>query len=563
MPLNRRTQKQVAERLKGNLDYYNRPHPWRTLRGICSALALFGGAAAVAGYYYFKAPEEFMNPGPLSQRHAQLANNCEACHTQGAMIKADSHAAGTILRAEYYAFIDKACADCHKYYAFHVPNTVPDPKRPADKLGAQTENSSCTSCHREHHGPDRMAPVKDSGCAQCHNRQDLMAASAVESLKHKPSDFPQLTKLQGLIYFPKARPTEGYTKAFASFDNNHPAFYYENEKESGGFDTLRYGHYQHDQSKVLFGADGKPRVPLTDKGDRLACAYCHKPDASGQHFQRITFEASCKACHAMPFDPFLPELIIPHGNENRVREFLRGLPTEFENAGRKRGIASGPALQAFVAEAANRVRMRAGGENAFDRIVATLEKQIFFSDYYTPAANNGNTGVGGTAGNSRGRAALSTGPDSAMFAGCKLCHQIALPATSGALPQVAKVIIPDRWLQNGLFNHAKHVDDGKDRLLSCRGCHYSIAQSTLTADINLPKQSRGSGLRRAANNPQPGDPVGCTDCHAHQEGGGVSRCTNCHGYHNDPRKVTTETRPQPPAPRAETSTLRAWLLGSR
>ncbi len=572
MALSKRTQKQVAERLKGNLDYYDRPHYFRSLRFFVSAFALLLGVAGVPAYYYFQGSEQFMNPGPISQRHAHIANDCAACHTQTAMIKADSHKAGDIVRAEYFAFIDQACVTCHRHFDFHVPNSVPDPKRPADKLGAQTENSSCTSCHREHITAQRIAPVNDSGCAQCHNRADLMAASAVEGKKHAAREFPQITDKKGLIYYPKQRPPEGYTKAFLSFENGHPAFQTENKKLGGAYDTLRYGHYQHDQSKVLYGPDGKARVPVTEKGDRLACGYCHKPDASGQHFQPITFEANCKACHAMPFDPFLPELIIPHGRPENVRLFLRGLESKFIDAGRARGIGGGPALSQFVADAANRVRMRAGGENSYDRVVAALERQIFLSDYYGNAAA-GDVGIGTPGGgNSRGRAALSSGGDSAMFAGCKLCHQITPPGAPGGLPQIAPVLIPDRWFQNGLFNHAKHVDDGRDKLLSCRGCHYSIAQSTLTADINLPVQSRG-GMRQVVNEPKIGDPVGCTDCHAHQAGGGVSRCTDCHGYHNDPRKQTANkpsTNRRAEAGGAEDGahrgggalTLRTWLSGA-
>ena len=32
MAVNKRTQKQIAERFEENLDYYYRPHYWRTLR---------------------------------------------------------------------------------------------------------------------------------------------------------------------------------------------------------------------------------------------------------------------------------------------------------------------------------------------------------------------------------------------------------------------------------------------------------------------------------------------------------------------------------------------------
>ena len=126
MPFSKRTQKQVAERLKGNLDYYDKPHPWRTLRLTISALSLLLGIAAVPAYYYFRAPEFVMNPGPISRGHAQIANDCAACHPQTSLIRRDTHEAGNIVRTEYFVPIDQACAKCHAGYAFHQPNVAPD-----------------------------------------------------------------------------------------------------------------------------------------------------------------------------------------------------------------------------------------------------------------------------------------------------------------------------------------------------------------------------------------------------------------------------------------------------
>ena len=50
MPDKRRTQKQIAERYKGNLGYYKRLSRWRRARITASFLAITGGAAAV--FYY-------------------------------------------------------------------------------------------------------------------------------------------------------------------------------------------------------------------------------------------------------------------------------------------------------------------------------------------------------------------------------------------------------------------------------------------------------------------------------------------------------------------------------
>ncbi len=245
MPFSRRTQKQVAERLKGNLDYYNKPHPWRTRRFWISTLTLLAGLAAVPAYYYFKGPEQFMNPGPISRGHAEIANDCAACHPQTQMIRADSHAAGKIERAEYFVYIDKTCSRCHEYFAFHEPNVVPDRTRPAG-TGAQDENSSCTSCHREHLTAGKMLPVQDLNCAACHNRADLMADSAQAGHRILPQYFPT-PKTGGLNFFYKPRPSEGYTQAFAAFDQGHPEFqiHVQHLKDP---DTLQYNHARHESS---------------------------------------------------------------------------------------------------------------------------------------------------------------------------------------------------------------------------------------------------------------------------------------------------------------------------
>ena len=52
MALNRGTQKQIAQRFKGNLDYFRKPHYWRTVR-LWTILAIvirrFGEAGKLRG----------------------------------------------------------------------------------------------------------------------------------------------------------------------------------------------------------------------------------------------------------------------------------------------------------------------------------------------------------------------------------------------------------------------------------------------------------------------------------------------------------------------------------
>ncbi len=554
MPFSQRNPKEVAERLRGNLDYYNRPGRWRRRRFAASALALGLGAASVWAYYRFQAPEAFNNPGPISRAHAPFANRCASCHPQGDQIKQDSHRAGEIVRAAYFAPIDGACLGCHQQFDFHAPNTVPDRTRPMHVAGLATEQSSCTSCHREHVTAGKMVSTGSESCADCHARPDLMAASAQAGRAFPARAFPTNVKPRGaenLRFFPKTRPPNGYTEVFAAFDQGHPAFQTETARETGVFDTLRYNHHLHDQGKVLFDERGNRRVPDTERGDRLSCAYCHQPDPSGVGFGRITFAQNCAGCHDVRFDPFNPDLVVPHRDPEAVRQFLRGLDTRYLDLARARGL-NGPAATQFAVDNLNRLRERVqSGEN--------FERQIFFNKEWVAGgtsgggANNPTSASGGpnisrylppspNAARPNDAAVLAAGTRGALFPGCALCHQIT-PAPNGLAPVVVKVQIPDRWFWQGRFPHSKHIGDGSNPKLTCAGCHGTIARSELTSEVNLPPQAS------------------CTQCHHSGPKGVANDCGNCHHYHNDPRAATAP-RPATAAASGRESPLRAMLAGT-
>src|SRR6266404_2512501 len=85
MPAPRRTQKQIAERYKGNLGYYNKPHPWRRARMLVSLLTICGGLFGI-WFFYQRGHEAFFNVGKISANHAGFADNCAACHDKSLMI---------------------------------------------------------------------------------------------------------------------------------------------------------------------------------------------------------------------------------------------------------------------------------------------------------------------------------------------------------------------------------------------------------------------------------------------------------------------------------------------
>src|SRR4029077_12823807 len=80
----RRTQKQIAERYKGNLGYYRKKHLWRRARYWVSFLAIVGGIAAIVFFRTF-GHEKFFNSGPISREHAGFGDDCASCHDKSLM----------------------------------------------------------------------------------------------------------------------------------------------------------------------------------------------------------------------------------------------------------------------------------------------------------------------------------------------------------------------------------------------------------------------------------------------------------------------------------------------
>jgi hypothetical protein len=275
---------------------------------------------------------------------------------------------------------------------------------------------------------------------------------------------------QGLRVFTPVRPPGGRTNAFHSFAD-HPEFQLiaQQLKEPN---TLRFNHRRH------FGAD----MPAIE-GRRLDCNFCHVPDASGHFFQRLSFAQHCRVCHTLNFDAQAPGLEVPHGDTEFVGAFLRSLPEQYARYATQLG-KSGAAVDDFARAALAGVRERFGSGEA-------LERQIFFS-------------------NQSGRPP-APGEQSlpARVTGCAYCHQVQ--AGVGGTPLVAAPQIPDRWLTQGTFNHARHT------AMKCADCHAAV-NSSETADVILPTRQS------------------CAQCHGHT-GRAADNCALCHRYHARPEPV--------------------------
>jgi len=426
----------------------------------------------------------FITPGKLSAQHAtetfaRLAgttgDGCAACHRYahsgpGGLLTAALAAVPGPFQFRALATagppamtsLDQNCQHCHVGHSFHQPNVV--------------REHSCSACHEEHRGPGPMAAPTDANCLSCHANASALQASYEKGKTLPPEEF-DYRPAQGRVLFKTPRPAHGYTKVFRSFATDHPEFQVLADRLKDP-DTLKFNHALHLTSPNI--------QPLP--GRKLECRNCHKSDAAGVLHLKITYEEHCKSCHSLQFDAHNPDLRIPHGNADHVRDFLRSLPEQYADYGaRVKGLTGRRELDDFVQQ-----QMRQLGEQIASG--EELERRVFFSDART-----------GPVGKVAGLGAL--GPS--LFPGCAYCHQVAA-AEQGA-PAVVRPVIADRWLVRGGFDHSKHFK------VDCVRCHDAV-HSRETSDVLLPAKAT------------------CVECHSPQ-GGVASNCSECHSYHT-PRKET-------------------------
>lgn len=392
MPLNRGTQKQIAQRFKGNLDYFRKAHYWRRIRFGTILLVSLAGTAAMA-WFFFRGSESMYNPGPISQHHAQFANECSQCHEP-----LQKSLAGATLKLTNES-IDPRCEKCHTGYSFHQPNVA--------------HARSCTACHQEHQGSGPMAAPGDSQCLRCHGDAHEMTAAAEKGKTVAAAAFDYRPSA-GRDIFKTPRPADGFTATMTSFASDHPEFraLADGLRETN---TLKFNHKRH-----LAETND---IPLVD-GRRLDCASCHQPGPGGAFFQRVSYERNCRVCHSLQFDENNPELTLPHGRAEHVRAFLRSLPTHYAELVQRNASTAGTDVDAFVAKQMLRLR---------DQFVdgTNLEREVFFT-------------------------ALRKAPDGrTKFDGCATCHQVT--PHSVAAPVITPPSLPDRWMIRAHFDHAKHV----------------------------------------------------------------------------------------------------------
>ncbi len=522
------TQKQIAEKYKGNFDYFKKGHYFRRLRGWCFLVAVVASVGGLVAFQFW-GKQSFLTTGPISENHASFANDCTLCH-----LGADSNLLGSMLGRKSgskadaikkvsiaespggqsliekgklstsISLMDQACLNCHDAMGLHQPQSA---GLALQKFGASlsvVHASQCAVCHREHVGHERMALPSSQTCSDCHND----AAALEHSRQLVKLDNPPLAATgetrdlgDGLLrFFPPASPA---LKPFSSYSEGHPPFGYEqaNLRDPA---NLKFNHARHERDDM----------PMINQR-KMTCTDCHKPATDGAYYQKVTYEQSCAQCHSLQIQPSLPKVLIPHGDPLKVRYFLASLKLSFSEALRAEGISDPVTLDRQTTTELENLQRR--GLNS----LADLEERVFFLG--DPRREES--------------ARIMKGSARKFLTECAKCHTVK-PGSEKTPPVIEPVNMPDRWVEHGPFTHVPHQH------MDCADCHGAARESKLTSDILLPSQSLCAECHRPLqqNRVVPtGDSLklqaelrpGSHELAASQRrtGGIRADCQTCHSFH--------------------------------
>jgi hypothetical protein len=387
-------------------------------------------------------------------------------------VVSDPHSGATFAASAATNHLDQGCGACHVagdsgpdpmiHAALHADPGILDIKKLASAKPAEPTaiDESCEKCHlgRNFHQPD--APV--ISCSFCHAEHQgrMMAATTDASCNFCHGDAAKMAVAVAGKNLPPP--------VVHHFATDHPQFRFITDKLRDP-DTLKFNHALHLTV---------PTIPKLPNGEKLDCAFCHQPDTSGAFMKPVNFESNCRVCHSLQFDPQTPELKLPHGSVEFVTAFLRSLPEQYSDLAAKENL---PDVNGFVGKKLAGLRTQFGsGED--------LERRVFFST----ATLGPEERIGTLSGATR-----------SLFPGCAYCHEVKTSASGS--PEITKPVMPERWLAQAKFDHAKHAN------ISCAQCHDAV-HSKDTADIILPAKET------------------CAACHS-PRGGVADTCATCHTYH--------------------------------
>lgn len=428
----------------------------------------------VAGF----AADKMWISGHLSQVHANLEDNCTACHAKA-----------------FEPVQDSSCVACHTNIHNHGDTSRP-PEEAARRLArsqphltgfarfqltvAETfgqDPGRCVSCHTEHEGPQEMPRTVERFCSDCHadldsRLTDTRIGNAVSFGRNAPRADADA--------HPEFRPL-----VLINWNGEQPQMARVPLGQASENSNLKFPHALH--LNVTGGVAQMTRRLGDRYGGRpgLNCADCHTPTPDQTSFQPVDMEEDCGSCHALGFDQQGGVTrTLRHGSPDQVvadlREFYRGRaparPDELGSAVRRR-----PGDIGQVRAALQYARARAGANSSAAQAIQAVFR-----------------------------------PGGACFD----CHVID---QRGPLDfHVRPVAFPSRYLLHGWFDHRAHQQmnvPGQPNLQgdqACLSCH-SADRSNQAANLLVP------------------DLASCQRCHGGEgtRSAVPSSCAMCHDYHMD------------------------------
>ena len=352
-------------------------------------------------------PDTMWSSGKLSQVHAGLEDNCQACHVKA-----------------FEAVRDESCKACHTKVhdhadPFRLARAQPDLDRWGKVKLAFQETfdippGRCVECHTEHEGPQAMPATAQRFCSDCH-----------QTLKDKLPD----TRLANAGDFGTSHP-EFQPAVLMRWNNDRPVMQRVSlAQRPQEMSNLKFPHAMH-----LSKTNGVAQMARRLAGDHgfgqsLACADCHDADPSGTRFQPVNMEQDCAMCHSLDFERAGGVIrTLRHGEPEQVvadlRDFYRGNavppPPNFGSVARRR--------PGEVMEARTRIQFARGAGNP------TRADQAI-------------------------RAVFSPG------GACFDCHQVQAPAGRSLNFKIRPVAFPVRYMHKGWFDHRPHEQE------KCETCH--------------------------------------------------------------------------------------------
>ena len=362
--------------------------------------------------------------GSMSDAHANLANDCQACHVEA-----------------FVSVRDSACLECHTDIPDHAEAdrmAISEPELGAGRAFlravAKTFNRperSCASCHLEHEGAGEMAAAPQQFCADCHTDMDTRLTTDVLNAHDFGEDHPE--------FRPRIMTRPADENGMARY--RRVSIEDDPEENTG----LKFPHELH-----LSETNGVARMAQRLSGtygfrEALECADCHVPTPDRTRFEPITMEANCQMCHSLAFDRIGGTIrTLRHGEPEMVIADIRAF---YRNTAPRRPIdLSG-------------MERRRPGDDSRARTVGR----------YQFAA--------------RTRYARADDAIRAVFSrdgACYDCHAVERPRIRGSLSfDIVPVRQISRYMHAGWFDHGAHETE------DCATCHEADT-SEEASDVLLP-----------------------------------------------------------------------------